>query len=357
MHGSLPQPALADDARSACAAWFGPDPPEVRPLATSGFSGVTTLRVRPRGGAAWFVLKSFAAGTPRDRAAWVHAFAARLTARGVVEVPAPRPSLAGDTLVTDVAGVHWELVPFVEGEVTDTPDVARASSALAALARLHLAGATLPGPPSGIGAAPAVLRRQELAAALVVRPWSLRRANAIANGPLAAAVAARRDRAIDLLDAPRGRRAVAAIARWPADPVPLQAVLRDVWSDHVIFAPGGAARVAGIVDLHAAASDTPATDVARLMGSWRPSGGPHSVDPAVGWPEALVAYEAIRPLSAAERAAVPLLDAAGVVGGLDHWFRWTLEEGRSFPSAAAVITRIDRLLDRLPAAIEWLAAT
>ena len=134
-------------------------------------------------------------------------------------------------------------------------------------------------------------------------------------------------------------------------------MLRDVWADHVIFAPGSAARVAGIVDLHAAGIDTPATDVARLAGSWRPPRRPHKVDPAAAWPEAVAAYEAVRPLSAAERAVVPFLDAAGVICGLDNWFRWTLEEGRSFPDEAAALARIDRLLDRLPAAVGWLAAT
>jgi Ser/Thr protein kinase RdoA (MazF antagonist) len=112
--------------------------------------------------------------------------------------------------------------------------------------------------------------------------------------------------------------------------------------------------VAGIVDYHAAGVDTPATDLARLLGSWR---GEAVGGLVAGWPAALAAYEAVRPLTVAERSLVPWLHATGVVFGLDNWFRWTIEEGRQFAGVHAVLDRIERLSARLPAALEWLGTS
>jgi hypothetical protein len=60
-------------------------------------------------------------------------------------------------------------------------------------------------------------------------------------------------------------------------------------------------------------------------------------------------------LSAAERKALPLFNASAVVLGLDNWFRWVLEEGRSFPVAAA-LGRVDWLLNGLPEALQALSS-
>ncbi len=356
-HGSPPHDGLPVAAAAAAAAWCGDVALDSTPVGGTGFSGGWVGRVRPRGADAWWVLKAFAPHTSRARAEWVHAFVGHLVGRGVTEVPAPRAALTGGTLVTDAVGVHWELVPFIAGVATEEPDHEQAAAALAALARVHVAAASLPGHAPQPGPSPGVIRRRQQATALVARPWSARPYPASGVGPFEAAVRDRCRQASGLLDTPSGRRAVAAVAGWPAEPLPLQTVLRDVWSDHVIFAAGAPAGVAGIVDVHAAGCDTPATDIARLAGSWRHLGGRTPTDILRGCPGPLAAYEAIRPLSNAERAVVPFLHAAGVICGLDNWFGWTLEEGRRFPDAAAVLARIDGLLDRLPAAVEWLAET
>ena len=95
----------------------------------------------------------------------------------------------------------------------------------------------------------------------------------------------------------------------------LQPVLRDVWGDHVLFAEQGAARVAAIVDFHAAGVDVPATDIARLLGSWLPPAGRGPRPVVDRWPEALPAYERIRPLPSGSRQFVSWLEAAGVLCG------------------------------------------
>lgn len=352
MDVSSPASAPSTAARAACAAWFGDAALDFGPLPGAGFSGATPCRVRPRGGAAWFVLKPFATGTSRGRAEWVHALIRQLHASGVVEVPLPRETAAGGTLATDGRGIHWELVPFVAGAAVAAPSHAQAAAALTVLARIHAAAASWPESPAHIGPVPGVARRRAQAHALLDQPWRARRA-AIHPTPGLAAVAARWDRAIADFDAADGPRAVAAITAARAEAVPVQAVLRDVWSAHVLFVRDAAPQVTGIVDVHAADVDAPATDIARLLGSWLAVAPAR--DPVASWPDAIAAYAAVRPPRAAELRLVSFLHASAVVCGLDNWFRWTCEERRTFSAPAAALSRIDALLDELPAALAWLA--
>ena len=131
-----------------------------------------------------------------------------------------------------------------------------------------------------------------------------------------------------------------------------QAVVRDLWSDHVLFEPAAPGTVAGIIDFHAAGSDTPATDLARLLGSWRGLGTDSLVE---RWREPLARYEQLRPLSTEERSLIDWLHASAVICGLDNWFRWLVEESRQFSDANRVAERVDWLLGDLPAAVAWLA--
>ena len=135
----------------------------------------------------------------------------------------------------------------------------------------------------------------------------------------------------------------------------LQPVIRDIWSDHVLFDAEPRSRVAGIVDFHAAAIDTPATDLARLLGSWRSPGGAAGLPLPDRWPEPLAAYDRIRPLEDRDRQRIGFLHAAAVLCGLDNWFRWIVEEGRDFAGWEAALGRIDQHLGELPDALEWLA--
>lgn len=346
-------------------AWLGAAPLRLEPLPGGGLSGAPVVLVRTEWGAACVLKRVGRDAAAAPRATWVHALVARARDRGVVELPAPLATPGGATLVADSGGGIWELVPFVTGASVADADTPHLRAALGVLARLHTAWEDAPAGPTGsVGGPavpPAVLRRSRQAAALVRDPWTARRAAAAPThvatpDGLVAAVVSRWDRAIALVTAGAGRRAVARIAAVEACTVPLEPVVRDVWYDHVLFearVPAAGPRVAALIDLHGAAIDTPATDVARLTGSWWSTTlGPRCET----WlAEAVEAYAATRPLSAAERALVPWLHAAGVVCALDNWFRWVVEEGCVFPDAARALARIDRLLDALPWAVEWLA--
>jgi len=329
-----------------CAAWLGPRPVVLEPLAGAGFSGATVILVRcPDTGAAW-VLKSIARRDDAPRVAWIHSLMRHLRASGLVEVPEVAVTTTGASLVVGPDAGAWELVAFVAGTPAARPTLPQASAAAACLARIHRAAATLPGATPQRRVPAAEVRRVEQAAALLAAPWSGRIGRrSTATIGWHDEVVLRLDRAAAVFSEADGARALARVAARRPTPMRVQAVLRDVGCEHVLYRKPAAPDVAGVIDFHAAAIDTPATDLARLLGSWLPARD-HDRRAA-----ALAAYEALRPLEADERAAVPWLQATGVIFGLDNWFRWTLGEGRDFADPAAVIARIDALLDRLPESV------
>ena len=335
--------------RMLAAAWLGDMPCDVAPLPGQGFSGVPVWRVQAAAGR--FVLKAFAVGTAPERAAWVHRLMLHLRGSGCDAVPAPQRTAAGTTLVA-AGGRLWELVDFVSGGPTSAPSPAQATAAVETLARAHVAAASLP--EAAPHTVPGLARRIERARALLDDPWRARRDRLPPpSDSLTQAMRERLERAIASFDAADGGRMLAGFSRWSPPPLTTQPVFRDVWADHVFFDRGQPGSVAGFIDLHAAGIDTPATDIARLLGSWT-SPWRGAAGWLTRWEPAIAAYENVRPLSPVERRALPLLHASTVVLGLDNWFRWVLDEGKSFPVPAA-LERVDRMLSDLPDALRELA--
>lgn len=339
----------ADDGRlrGVCRAWFGDAPVRLRPVCGEGFSGAALVRATAVTGARDVVLKPFPEAA-RPRVVWVHGLMRHLREHGCDVIPEVLETAAGRTIAHDGRGGIWEAVRFVAGVATATPSQEQAAAAVEALARIHLAAAAWPPVPMTSGPAGAVLRRVEQATQLLDHPWRLLPRTGIGGGGLAVEMSSRLEQASTIADASDLAGAVRCIVRFRPSAVVRHAVLRDVWSGHVLFVGGRPPRVAGIVDCHAAAVDTPATDVARLIGSWCREA---DVPADVAWADAVAAYERVRPLESAERLLIPWLDASGTILGLDNWFRWVLLEGRQFANAAQVLGRVDCLLARLQAAI------
>jgi Ser/Thr protein kinase RdoA (MazF antagonist) len=356
-HDRLPPPA--DHAQAVgrlCRAWFGDEPVRATPLA-GGFSGSRVHLVERPATGERFVLKRFPASADLDRCGWVHAFMRHLRAAGLPLVPAvierrDGPAFAVRTVAIDEAGCHWELVAFMTGRSTSVPTAAQATAALETLARLHAAAARLPAGPGHNGPAPAIVRRRDQARCLLAAPWQQRRERELPQADTP--IMARLDRAIQIFSEARGSRSLERMAAAEWSGLAVQGVLRDIWSDHVLFAERGD-DVSAIIDYHAAGIDTPATDLARLLGSWTSPEARRAAPLLETWRDAIAAYERVRPLSRLERALVPWLDATGVILGLDNWFRWTLEERREFADAARVCARIDRFLAALGPALETAA--
>jgi Ser/Thr protein kinase RdoA (MazF antagonist) len=307
------------------------------PLA-GGLSGAVAWSVDHAGRR--FVLKRFAASATREHAAWVHALMRHVRAEGVLEVPALEPAADGATLQADEAGTLWELMEWKSGHTAAPPTTQQVAAAALVVARVHRAAAAWPACPSRVDHSPGVIHRVARARDLLARPWATR-ISTTWRGPLREHF----DRAIAIWAERGGQQALARVTAWESQPVAVQPVLRDVWSEHVLFR---GEQVAGIIDWHAAGVDTPATDLARLAGSW--PGDPATLRTF------LDSYSAVRPLAEEEAALVPFLRDTGILFGFDNWFRWIVEENRPFADTNAVGKRIEALLAALPDAVQRLAS-
>ncbi|HEX2474393.1 MAG TPA: phosphotransferase, partial [Lacipirellulaceae bacterium] len=119
--------------------------------------------------------------------------------------------------------------------------------------------------------------------------------------------------------------------------LPLQPCLRDVWHDHILFTGD---EVTGVIDFGAVDIDTPATDIARLLGSL-------VADDSEGWRTGLAAYSRVRPLSPDESVATSALDKCGTVLVGCNWIRWIYIDRRTFENRPQVIDRFRRILTRV----------
>jgi len=333
--------------------WFPTTRCRISPLPSAGLSGSPVWLVEPDEphprdrGPRRFVLKGFADGWPRERAETIHRWMAAALRAGVVTVPANLEVAAADgaeptTIATDGDGRCFELTPWCPGQPVAAPSPGQATAALETIARIQVALRGAGGDEGPRHAPPpAWARRVEALRAVIVRGW-----DAPVRGmtsPLQAAVAERRRAAAAILRNQGGLSYLSRLAAVVPPAVPLQPVLRDIWQAHVLFVED---EVSAVIDWHAAGIDTPATDLARLLGSWEGtrSASVSADSLSVVWGQALEAYRAIRPLSREEMALIDLLHLAGVIGGLHHWFTWVLDENRDFPDPCAVLERVDALL-------------
>jgi Ser/Thr protein kinase RdoA (MazF antagonist) len=337
-----------------CRHWLPGEDFCLQPVAGSGFSGSPVFIVESRRGR--HILKAFPPQTSWPRTRWVHGLMHHLAAAGIETVAPPLATASGESFAADGNGRLWELLPFLNGSPAADPAEEQLATAVAALARLHAAAASYPACLPDRGPSAGIVRRISQAGRLLEEPWSRLPSPRAAETSLAAEVAGRVPAAAATLETAAGRRVLAALATATPRPVPRQAVLRDIWSDHVLFALPGKTRVAGFLDFHAAERDTPATDFARLLGSWLPAA---TETAAARWRTALAAADEKggRSPEPTWLARVRFLAASGVVFGLGNWFRWIFSDGRQFPDHAAVLARIDRLSRLLPGAFDEMAET
>jgi len=211
-----------------------------------------------------------------------------------------------------------------------------------------------------------MISRIERAKQLLAAPWESRRAK-LETTPVrdvesgSAADVRRRllerfDSAIEIFDRLGGAEALGCVTKVERIPLPLQAVLIDVWRENVLFSPSGG--LSGIVDLHSAGIETPALDLARLLGSWHRADqdGRNDVESLPKrWEDVLAAYERIRPLTADERYAVTFFGVTSAIHGLDNWFRWVIEDQLAFIPPEHAMARIDELLSDLPLSLQAVA--
>jgi len=197
-----------------------------------------------------------------------------LAARGL-NCPQPVKNRAGEAAGT-LAGRPAAVVTFLEGMWLRRPGAGHCAAVGEALAKLHVAGADFP------------LRRKN---ALSVEGW--RTLYATAKGPG------------DKLQPGLSEAIAGELAHlekvWPRD-LPQGVIHADLFPDNVFFLGD---KLSGLIDFYFACTDTLAYDVAICLNAWcfEPD---HSYNVTKGR-NLLRAYAQARPLSRAERAALPLL--------------------------------------------------
>ncbi len=221
---------------------------------------------------------------------WFLGLMEHLARRGVV-CPQPVHGRDGDAL-RQLAGRHAAITTFLPGVWPRRVRVEHCGPVGAALASLHLAGADY-GP----------TRRN----ALGPHGWS----------PLLDRARDRADEVQPGLVATLDSALSGILAAWPAG-LPVGHIHADMFPDNVFFLND---QLSGVIDFYFAATDILAYDVAVCLNAWC-----FEQDFSFNVTKAralLTAYQAIRPLSNAERAALPVLcQGAAIRFLLTRLFDW-----------------------------------
>lgn len=271
-------------------------------------------------------------GADFDRAAIerIHGWLSRAAHLGFVPVP-----IAGrDGRTVQQEGGHlWEVVPWMTGtaDLSTAPPRRRVAAAFAAMAAFHVAMREV----TPRAASPGLSSRLAEIDSLLARDLSAWRAivDRDATDPEAKSLASRwLDLASQLAPAitPEIRRAASR-------PVAIQPVIRDARPDHFLFTGDC---VTGLVDFGAMGVDAVSTDLARLMGEW-------IGDDAGLRDEAIAAYSAVRPLSAAESSLIAAFEGSAAILGGARWVRWHFLDDVTFSDPRSVVSGLRRAVARL----------
>jgi len=197
-----------------------------------------------------------------------------LAARGIT-CPQPVKNRQGGVL-GKLAGRPAAIVTFLDGLWIRRPNPGHCAAVGEALARLHIAGKDFP---------------DKRANALSVESWRALYAQAKERGDsVRPGLSAEIAKELDALD-----------KSWPRD-LPQGVIHADLFPDNVFFLSD---KLSGLIDFYFACTDTLAYDVAVCLNAWcfEPD---HSYNVTKG--RALLrSYATVRALSAAERAALPML--------------------------------------------------
>ena len=170
------------------------------------------------------------------------------------------------------------LIEFLPGVSVTNPTPGQARAVGGALAQLHLAVADFP---------------QTRANSMGLTGW-----RNLATACSAEGLAAIHPELASLVE----RELVRLERRWPTD-LPRSVIHADLFPDNVLMLGD---TLTGLIDFYFACTDITAYDVAVTHAAWCFDASGRRFDPALS--DALLAgYDAVRPLSGAERAALPLL--------------------------------------------------
>ncbi|WP_157506907.1 phosphotransferase enzyme family protein [Gemmata obscuriglobus] len=292
--------------------------------APAGFSGAVVWRGDDSSGVPQVALKGWPLNTTLERVQEVHSWLAQASA--LPFVPTVLRSASGGTVVS-ADGRVWDACRWLPGAPAASPTGAEVRAACEAAARLHLAWPA--GPVKR--PCPAVDARLRL----LVDHQAL-----YAVGTILPARAPQLDAILACAATEVGRRAGAAVEAlrpWAAWPVGAGPCVRDLRREHVLFQ---GPVVTGIIDYGAMAVDTPAGDLARLLGDFA------EADPAL-FEDGLNAYRrAGGPLDVPDEF-VRLLATTGTLCSLLGWLFRLFVRAEPIADPVTLARRLTQLIDRV----------
>jgi Ser/Thr protein kinase RdoA (MazF antagonist) len=307
----------------------------VAPLdSAGGFSGASIWKLASQRGQ--LALRRWPEMHPNpDRLAWIHSVAAFSLANGFRLLAQPIATSDGATFVQHAERL-WELTPWMQGapDRAHPPKPERLQNAMRALAAFHLSVEAFPIAKSSRGTSPNAAKRRRSAQRTA---GDLAFLNTRLDSPEVRADI--RDLGRQFLSLfPRALPIVAPMLDEVAEfQVALQPAIRDIRSEHVFFVGDD---VTGIIDLGAMRIESPASDIARLLGNF-------AGNDRAAWEVGLAAYATIRPLDERERRLATAIAQANILLAPGNWLQWLIVERRTFDDMHAVVERLRNTVSRL----------
>jgi len=262
-------------------------------------------------GASRYILTLFEQRTEESALPFYMALMQFLNAAGLA---CPQPVARRDGgFLGRLMGRPAAIVSFLPGKAVEQPQVAHCAELGAGLARLHLAGQGFP---------------QARANSMGPQSWPAIWAKCAPHCPDFAAEFAEAG-AGPALRAEIEAELAALAAIWPQN-LPQGIIHADLFPDNVFFHGD---KLSGLIDFYFACTDSLAYDVAICLNAWCFDAAA-VYEPAKGR-ALLAAYQQIRPLAAAERAALPLLARGAAL----RFFLTRLHDWFFTPPQSAVVKK------------------
>lgn len=355
---ALPQFVRFHNLLQIVETFCGAKPARIRTLDrdSEGFSGAVVLRVVVQETSqvpeTEYCLRGWPPDSlPRERLLGLHRLLEHIHKCGVTQVPVPLRSKFGTTIYAE-ASQFWQLEPWMPGvaDFNADPNDARLKNVMTVLALWHEAASRFEPRDSeatwfksfAAANSPTVADRldrverfqkqdvaklrQLLEQTTHLPPW----------GDEFDELVKLSRRILDLFQL-NAERVAEDLSSFRNLRFRLHPCLRDVWHDHVLFEGD---TVTGLIDPSAAKSETPATDLARLLGSLLG-------DEYERWELAIAAYRSVRPLSDREAALARVIDQSTVLLSGLTWLERLFVHRQSYSNPPRVLDRLKQIASRL----------